>query len=341
MDARVQWPVTVLDVPVEGLQGKSFQWWVAQLPVKHGGLLLRNQSYLSKVSYLGSVELCLPSFAGPQGICSNLAHLVGEEESKETRWAPPLASGSRLGEEFIAAWTSIRTEAEQLSAFVEEDLPAVFSTEASGFGDGAAFGTRRRAVEARETLLAAAVGKALSLCEDQSSLAVRAWKNRDKLTTAFLLELPGPHNQWSPAEWGEALCLILSVPPNCCRDPRNLGRPIGNRHVDLWGSDVLCVNVAGGGWTRRHDRVKCCISSLGVYCGVAFVCEPYSLFTFHLPQRPLHRLQAHQARQALRPDFLFHLPNSAGNLEQEIADVQLYLLATKSYISQGCRETRQ
>ena len=140
---------------------------------------------------------------------------------------------------------------------------------------------------------------------------MRAWKNRDKLTTAFLLELPGPHNQWSLAEWGEALCLILSVPPNCSRDPRHLGRPIGNRYVDLWGSDVLCVNVAGGGWTRRHDRVKSCISSLGVYCGVAFVCEPYSLFTSHLPQRPLHRLQAHQVRQAFRPDFLFHLPNTA------------------------------
>ena len=118
---REQWPVTVLDVPAEGLQEKSFQWWVAQLPVKHGGLGLRSQSYLSKVSYLGSVELCLPSFAGPQGICANLAHLAGEEESKETRWAPLLASGSRLGEEFIAAWTRVKTEAEQLSAFVEEE----------------------------------------------------------------------------------------------------------------------------------------------------------------------------------------------------------------------------
>lgn len=327
--------MTVLDVPVEGLQEKSFQWWVAQLPVKHGGLGLRIQSYLSKVSYLGSVELCLPSFAGPQGICTNLAHLAGEEESKETRWAPLMASGSRLGEEFTAAWTTVKTEAELLSAFVEEELPAVFSTEAAGFGDGAAFGTRRQVVEARETLLVAAVGKALSQHEVQSSLAVRAWKNRDKLTTAFLLELPGPHNQWSSAEWGEALCLILNVPPNCCRDPRHLGQPIGNRHVDVWGSNVLCVNVAGGGWTRRHDRVKSCISSLGVYCGVAFVCEPYSLFTAHLPQRPLHRLQAHQARQALRPDFLFHLPDTAGNLEQQIADVKTISFGNKKLYKPG------
>ena len=75
--------------------------------------------------------------------------------------------------------------------------------------------------------------------------------------------------------------------------------------------------------------------SLGVYCGVAFVCEPYSIFTAHLPQRPLHRLQAHQARQALRPDFLFHLPDTAGNLEQQIADVKTISFGNKKLYKPG------
>ena len=153
-------------------------------------------------------------------------------------------------------------------------------------------------VEARESLLAAVLGKALHQYPDQSLNAIKAWKNRDKISTAFLLELPGPHNQWSSAEWGEAICLVLSIPPNCCKDPRHLGQPIGDRHVDLWGADVLCARLPGGSWTRRHDRIKACLSSLAVYCGVTFVCEPYSLFSAHLPQRPLRRLQAHQARQA-------------------------------------------
>ena len=74
---------------------------------------------------------------------------------------------------------------------------------------------------------------------------------------------------------------------------------------------------------------------MAVYYGVAFVCEPYSLFTAHLPQRPLHRLQAHQAGQALRPDFLFHLPDTAGNLEQQIADVKTISFGNKKLYMPG------
>ena len=48
---------TLLDVPVPGLQGQSFQWWVAQLPVKSGGLGLRLQSRLSPIAYLAIVSL--------------------------------------------------------------------------------------------------------------------------------------------------------------------------------------------------------------------------------------------------------------------------------------------
>ena len=55
-----------LDPGIEGLRGHSFQWWVSQLPIKAGGLGLRNQTYLSNIAYLGTIELCLPSFTGPQ-----------------------------------------------------------------------------------------------------------------------------------------------------------------------------------------------------------------------------------------------------------------------------------
>ena len=160
-------------------------------------------------------------------------------------------------------------------------------------------------------------------------MAIKAWKNRDKISTAFLLELPGPHNSWSSAEWAEALCLLLSLPSNACTSARNLGQPIGNRYVDIYGCEVLCATLPGGSWTRRHDRVKACLSSLAVYCGLGFVCEPYSLFSAPLQQRPLNRVQAHQARQALRPDFLFHLKSPAGDVEQVIADVKTISLGNK------------
>ena len=83
----------------------------------------------------------------------------------------------------------------------------------------------------------------------------------------------------------------------------------------------LCQVAAGCAATTES-----CLSSLAVYCGLGFVCEPYSLFSAHLQQRPLNRMQAHQARQALRPDFLFHLPervreNLCGSLWLSVAFV--------------------
>ena len=105
--------------------------------------------------------------------------------------------------------------------------------------------------------------------------------------------------------------------------------------MDLWGEDVSCAKLPGGSWTRRHDRAKGVLSSLAVYSGLSFECEPYSLFATTLPQRPLHRLQGHQARQGLRPDFLFLLPNAEGNLQQVIADVKTVSLGSKDLYKPG------
>ena len=78
-----------------------------------------------------------------------------------------------------------------------------------------------------------------------------------------------------------------------------------------------------------------CLSSLAVFCGLDFVCEPYALFSAHLQQRPLNRVQAHQARQALRPDFLFKLKSAEGDVEQVIADVKTISLGNKTYYKPG------
>ena len=53
---------TVLDPGITGLQGKTYQWWLSQLPVKAGGLGLRNQVTLSKAAFLGHwSSACLSS----------------------------------------------------------------------------------------------------------------------------------------------------------------------------------------------------------------------------------------------------------------------------------------
>ena len=66
----------------------------------------------------------------------------------------------------------------------------------------------------------------------------------------------------------------------------------------------------------------------------------YSLFSAHLQQRPLNRIQAHQARQAMRPDFLFHLKSVEGDVEQVIADVKTVSLGNKSLYKPGYGEDK-
>ena len=94
------------------------------------------------------------------------------------RWAPLLASGSRLGEEVARAWGAVKTEAQQSAAFLGKELPEVFTPEAEGFGQGAKVEVRQKIVEAREKLLAVLVEKGLSQLVDQTCMAVKAWRNR-------------------------------------------------------------------------------------------------------------------------------------------------------------------
>ena len=267
---------------MDTLRRHSFQWFAAQLPVKLGGLGVRLQEPLAPFAYLGTVEICLPSFTGRKGICTALSHLVGESETSETKWECLIKSGSRLGKEFEQAWHSVKTEAEQCSSYVGDELPDIFVTEAAGFGLGAESGSRQKLVQNRELLLAKTLTKALEDFSDPSSMAVKAWKNRDKMSTAFLLDLPGAHNQWTSAAFSEAMCLLLALTSIQCKEL--LGLPVGDRQVDLFGSEVLCANLPGGSWMRRHDCIKGCISSLCVYAGANFVCEPFSIFSAHIPQ---------------------------------------------------------
>ena len=88
----------------------------------------------------------------------------------------------------------------------------------------------------------------------------------------------------------------------------------------------------------RHDKIKGCISSLSTYCGLEYVCEPQAVFTAHIPQRPLNRVQAHQVRQGLRPDFIFRVPSLvSGQHERLIADVKTISLGNKSLYKPGAR----
>ena len=97
-----------LDIPVQNLTGRSFQAWMAQMPIRLGGLGLRCQADLAQISYISALEQSLPYFGGENGICQPLAHLGGvDEDGVDTRWRPLINSGCRTGIEMARAWEQL------------------------------------------------------------------------------------------------------------------------------------------------------------------------------------------------------------------------------------------
>ena len=310
----------ILELPITALSGSSFQSLITRLPVKQGGLGLRCQLALSPLAYLGAVDQALPSFSGTNSICRPLSYMMGEEQDIG-RWQQLVNSDSRLGNEFRCAWNIVKEEVTQCCQFLSIEVPTIFDVEAEDFGSNVDGHVRSKMVEEKEKIMGSVVKMGLLNCNDQGAQPVIAWKNRDKLSNAFLLNLPGPHTSFTSLEWSEALCLLLCLPSPCCKT--RVGEKVGGRRVDIFGANVLCANLPGGGWTRRHDKIKGEVNAMAIYCGIEAVCEPYSPFSSHLPQRPLHRLEGHQTRQALRPDFLFsQYPSQAGIVERRIADIK-------------------
>ena len=80
----------VLDVPVRGLQGRSFQHWLARLPVRERGMGLRSMVDIIPTAFIGSLEMSFPFFCGEGSMCNLLKTVVGDMMAAEEgiRWRP-------------------------------------------------------------------------------------------------------------------------------------------------------------------------------------------------------------------------------------------------------------
>ena len=166
-----------------------------------------------------------------------------------------------------------------------------------------------------------------------------SWKERDKLSTAWLLSLPGPHHGIPSAAFTEALATLLCAPSPACVS--RLGMKIGQARVDLFGHKIINERLEGSHWTRRHDLVKAEVNSLCAFAGLPAECEAYNVFGHLVPQQPLNRLEGHRARQVLRPDFLIQVPDPiTGVPNLRVADVKTIGLGAVSYYKPGAEGTR-
>ena len=74
-----------VNVPVDGLQSRSFQSWILRLPIRSGGLGIRSNVETSAAAFIGGVEQALPHFTKDSGICSSLEDIIGDFKEDTSR----------------------------------------------------------------------------------------------------------------------------------------------------------------------------------------------------------------------------------------------------------------
>ena len=110
---------------VASIHGLSFQQLVVRLPIKMGGLGIRNQEQLRNAAFVGAIEQCVPQIGVSTGLCPALAQQFGGDECfgrgmpADTRWEVLISSGCRLGQEFLRAWGVLRLEASQCAVWLD------------------------------------------------------------------------------------------------------------------------------------------------------------------------------------------------------------------------------
>ena len=321
-----------IQVPIQGLETRSFQQWAIRQPVKMGGLGIRSQLELSPAAFIGGLEQALPHFTGAGGVCQQLVGVVGDGQGQvSNRWQPLLNSGCRTGRELAHALALLQREATECAGYLAQDLVGALAVPVEGAGEGSVDGsTRRSIVQQREELRGAVLKVSLTRLTDVTLRPVTAWPNRDKLTTSWLQCLPGPDGLESQA-FSEALALILCMPNPGCQD--RVCAPVGKSTVDPFGDRIMSEILPGDHWRTRHDRIKMTIHSLCILARVPVTAEVWGLFSHLIPAEALTRMERGRKRQALVPDFRLELPYPDGTKTQ-LAELKV-ISCCKSWYTPG------
>ena len=111
----------------------------------------------------------------------------------------------------------------------------VFTVPLEGIGEGSVTGkTRGDIVTAREKTRAQLLTKALSEHLPRKARPVMGWKQRDKISSSWLLALPGADSSLSNAEFSEAAATNLCPPGPACAG--RIGETVqGRRQIDPYG----------------------------------------------------------------------------------------------------------
>ena len=326
----------LVNCPIIGLQNISYQEWLIRLPIRLHGWGLRSLQETCGPAFLGALETAIP-FMHKNKICEAMEEFWGGEDywglnaPYETRWQKLIESGCKEGQELVYTWEKLKSRATMAAEWLGDGIDEIFLPDTPGVGLGSTDGrTRSRVVEAIEKDRFKLLSKSLELHQPQSTRIVWAWKQRDKISCAWLLSLPSLETQLTSVEFSEAAAANLCLPSPSCRD--RVGEVIkGNVKVDLYGDNVQSTNIPGDHWRTRHDQMKLLIYRLCIWAGLPVEMEVFNLFSRCLPQEGLARVDSWRQRQAMVPDFRIALP-SEGTNRQVLHELKIISCSKSRYV---------
>ena len=325
-----------LNPPVATLSSRSFQSLLSATPRSKGGLGLRPLSVVTDPAFIGSIEMSLPFFTGPDGLLPALETVVGRPDlGGDERWAGLINRGSRTGVEFLSAWQRINSEASECCNFLDEPLEGILGDSAEGLGNGSTDGSSRSdLVKALESLHSEVIHQSLNMHVDQSARPVRMYVQRDKVSQAWLSALPGPLTIIPSREFSEAMAWHLFLPSPACKP--HVGVMIKGKPLDPFGEVLMCAQLPFDTWRVRHDRVKFLLHTLAMEAGVIVDSEPYGLFSHLIPsaaQSAGGHLHHKRERQGLIPDLMLSFPSENGNTSAHLAELKILSAGATFYHS--------
>ena len=166
------------------------------------------------------------------------------------------------------AWDKLTMEEREAREWLGSDVGEVFDVPLVGLGKGSVTGeTRKKITSSRENTLALVLAKSLDLHRPKKDKPAWAWRQRDKLSTSWLLARPGADSTLSNAEFSETSANNLCLPSPACAG--KLGEIIkGQKKVDMYGDVVQATNIPGDHWRHRHDQIKHVIGRLCMWAGL-------------------------------------------------------------------------
>lgn len=225
-----------LDLPIQSLNNQSIQSHISQLPISKGGLGLRKISATSLPAFVGGIELSLPFFTGDLGIAPALEEVIGRpDRGTGARWAELIRHNTRTGRELAAAWNKMKDDAQERCTFVEDDLcGTILNAEASSAGDGS---TQTKAIKYLESLHHKSVHKGLQLHHNQNAKPIKRFKQRDKVSQAWLSALCSPMSSIPSPEFTQAMAWHLFLPSPSCSP--FVGQMVAGKPLDPFGEVLM------------------------------------------------------------------------------------------------------